>query len=134
MRIVSVLALLAVVAAGCGGAAQPQKAAVRGVPGTLARDWEAQATAIARAASAGNGCLALQLAASLRDDVVESERRLPSRLQSPLLVGVNTLADRITCTPTPPPQGPPPDGKPKHERHGHHDHGDGNRGDQGGDG
>jgi len=89
----------------------------------LAQAWEGQATAIASAASVGNSCRALHLAASLRDDVVSSQQRVPSRLRSALLTGVNALADRTTCTPvqTPtPPRGPkpkPPE-PPKHHGHG----------------
>jgi hypothetical protein len=132
LRIFSVAALLAVSAAGCGGATRPQRAALRGVPPVLAQDWEGQASAIASAASAGNSCRALHLAASLRDDVAASKHRLPLRLRSPLLTGVNALADRITCTPvaTPlkkppePPKGPKPGppkphGPPGHDK-GHH--------------
>jgi hypothetical protein len=58
--------------------------------------------------------------------------RVPERLQAPLLEAVNSLADRITCTPpqtvTPaPPKGPPTPGpkpKPKPPKpHGPHGHG-----------
>jgi hypothetical protein len=123
LKIVPVAALLAIVAAGCGSGGRPNVAAVHGVPRALAQAWEGQATAIASAASAGNSCRAQQLAASLRDDVVTSQQRVPSRLRSALLTGVNALADRTTCTPvqTPtPPKGP----KPKPPKH----HGD-NKGD-----
>jgi hypothetical protein len=124
LRIVSAVALLTVVAAGCGSGDRPQRSTLRGVPLALAQQWEGQASAIASAASAGNGCRALQLATSLRDDVVSSQQQVPSRLRSPLLTGVNALADRITCTPTPP-HGPKEPKPPK--RHDHHGHG----GDQG---
>ena len=126
LRIVSAAALLAVLAAGCGGGA-PQRSASHGVPPALARDWERQASAIAAAASAGDNCRALQhLAATLRGDVVAAQHKLPLRLRSPLVTGVSALADRITCAPVPtpkePPKGPkhePPPPK-KHGRHGHH--------------
>jgi hypothetical protein len=125
VRILSAAALLAVVAAGCGGAARPQKLAVRGVPRSLAHDWEHQASAIATAAAAGNSCKALQLANALRGDVTATEQKLPRRLRTPLLTGVTTLADRITCTPPPttvPPKRskPPPERHGRHEQHGHH--------------
>jgi hypothetical protein len=78
----------------------------------------------------------LQLAGSLRDQVIAKESQVPSRLRSPLLAGVNALADRIVCEPppqtvtAPPPKKPPPP-KPHDDHHGkHHRHGDG----QGGDG
>jgi len=113
LRIVSVGALLAVVATGCGSGDRPQVSVVQGLPRALAQAWEGQASAIASAASAGKSCRALQLASSLRADVVSSRQRVPSRLFSALLTGVNALADRITCTPAPtqptkPPKGPKP--------------------------
>jgi hypothetical protein len=133
LRIFSAAALLAVVTAGCGGAAEPPKLAVHGVPKALAQGWEQQASAIASAASAGNDCSALQLANALRSDVKARQHELPLRFRAPLLTGVNALAGRIRCTPpvqTPPKKQP----KPPHEQHGHghgHDHGNGN-GDGGG--
>jgi hypothetical protein len=118
-RIVSAVALLVVVA-GCGGAATPQTSAAHGVPRGLAQAWAGQASAIASAAVAGNDCRAMRLAASLRDEISASRHKLPMRLRTPLLTGVNALADRIsTCTrvvtvQTPPTKGPPPKGpKPK---------------------
>jgi hypothetical protein len=131
-KILPVLAVVTVVAAGCGGAAQPQRSADRGVPPVLAHGWEAQASAIAAAASTGDDCRALQLANTLRDQVRASERRVPVRLRSPLLTGVNALAARITCTPPPPkppkPPKPPEPPKDKHDDHRHqrhHGHGGG---------
>jgi hypothetical protein len=136
LRVVSAAALLVVVAAGCGGAAGPQRPAFRGVPRTLAQAWEGQASAIAEAASSGDSCHALQLANSLRTDVRASRNRLPARLRPPLLSGVNALADRITCTPAPPKKQPKPKPEPppkphEHGHHGHHGHGGGG---DGGDG
>jgi hypothetical protein len=134
LRILSGAALLVVVAAGCGGAARPQRSASHGVPPALAQDWEGQASAIAAAASAGNSCRALQLANALRADVVASKDQLPSRLRPPLLTSVKRLAERIKCTPVvqAPPKKPIPPKKPKppkepheHDHHGHHGHGGG---------
>ena len=135
LRILSGAALLVVVAAGCGGAA-PQGSASQRLPRSLAQDWEARASAIATAADAGNDCRAMRLAASLRAEVAASRHRLPLRLRSPLLTGVNDLAARIsTCTrvvtvpvqPKPPkgrkPQ-PPPHEPPGHKGHDEHGHGD----------
>lgn len=128
LRILAAALLLVVVAAGCGGAAPPQRSAFHGVPPALAQDWEGQASAIEAAASAGNDCRALHLATSLRDDVRNSEHRLPVRLRSPLLVGVSALVNRITCTPvvSPPPKKPAPPTEPKppkeHHEHGHRGH------------
>jgi hypothetical protein len=127
--------VLAVVVAGCGGAAPPQDSAARGVPAALAHDWESRASAIARAAAAGNSCEAQQLAVSLRNDVRASRSKVPRRLRSALLTGVESLADRTTCTPIvteqTPPRKPRPPKEPKppehHEPPGHHKHGDGNQ-------
>lgn len=138
LRILSAAALLAVVTAGCGGAAQPQKLAVHGVPLALAHDWEQRASAIASAAATGNNCSALRLANALRSDVKATQHEVPLRLRAPLLTGVNALADRITCVPTvqTPPKKAPSKKAPKpppehHGHHGHHDHGHG-KGDGGG--
>jgi len=125
LRILSGAALLVVAVAGCGGGA-PQDSVAHGVPRSLAHEWESRASAIARAAAAGNSCEAQQLAAALRDDVATSQSRVPRRLRSALLTGVNSLADRTSCTrvvtvQTPPGAHPPPGPKPPkpHERHGH---------------
>ena len=141
LRILAAAALLAVVVTGCGSAARPERAASRGVPRDLARGWERRAAAIAAAAAAGNDCRAQQLAVSLRDDVVQSQHELPLRLRAPLRVGVNSLADRTTCTPVattptppkksqPPHKGPkpkPPEPPKKHRPHGHDKGDDGGR-------
>jgi hypothetical protein len=98
LRILPGAALLVVVVAGCGGGA-PQGSASQRLPQALAQDWETQASAIATAADAGNDCRAMRLAASLRAEVAASRHKLPLRLRSPLLTGVNDLADRVsTCT------------------------------------
>jgi hypothetical protein len=133
LRMLSAAFLLVVVAAGCGGAARPERSASHGVPRALAQDWEGQASDIAVAASAGNSCRALQLANALRADVEASKDELPSRLRPPLLTSVNALADRIKCTPVvqTQPKKPTPPKKPKpkepheHDHHDHHGHGGG---------
>lgn len=129
-RIVAAAALVLVVAAGCGDTSRPQRSALGGVPPGLAHDWEGQATAIATAASAGDSCGALRLADSLRAQILASERKLPPRLRSPLVIGVNALVDRLTCTVTTPTTKPPPH-KPPADKH-HHDHGKHKHGDGGG--
>ena len=129
VRLLSAAALLAVLAAGCGGSALPERAS-HGVPRGLARSWADRAEAIAAAASAGDDCRARDLARSLRDDVVQARHKVPLRLQSPLLVSVNSLADRIECTPVatnpaPPEKPHPPHEGPKHKppkKHGPHHH------------
>ena len=128
LRILSAAAFLAVVAAGCGGAA-PQKLALHGIPRALAQDWEQRASAIASAAAAGHSCNALRLADALRSDVVATQHKVPLRLRAPLLNGVKALANRITCVPTvqTQPKKPPKAPRPPHEHHGkdgRHGHGD----------
>jgi hypothetical protein len=124
LRILSVAALLAAVVAGCSNAA-PRRSAAGGIPRALAREWETQASAIATAAAAGNECRAMHLAASLRAEVAGSRHKLPLRLRSPLLTGVNALAARVsTCTRvvTVPVQPKPPEEqkrKPEPPKHHH---------------
>ena len=131
-RIAPAAALVLLVAAGCGGAARPPDSVARGVPRVLAHEWAERASAIADAARAGNGCHALQLAESLRDDVIAKQAALPRRVRLPLLTGVNALADRLTCTQTVTtqtlPQKPP---KPPDKRRGHHEHHGHDHGDEG---
>jgi hypothetical protein len=127
LRVVSVLALVVFLAAGCGGAARSPTIAAHGVPRALASEWAGRTSAIAVAAKAGNSCRALQLASSLRDDVIASEAKVPSRLRSPLVTGVNALAARFTCTPKPtaPANGPKHPNPPKPpKQHDHHGQGD----------
>ncbi len=136
LRIVPVAALVPLVAAACGGSARPHRSAVRGVPRVLAREWAARATAVADAAAAGNSCRATRLAHSLRDEVIAGQSKLPQRLESPLVAGVNALADRLVCkvpaqTMTVAPAHPPKPAKPAHKPkkphgpgpHGHGAHG-----------
>jgi hypothetical protein len=134
LRILPAALLLVVVAAGCGDAGRPQRAALPGVPSALAQAWAGQASEIAAAASAGNSCHARELANALRAEVTASKDRLPSRLRPPLLTSVNSLAARIPCTPvvstppkkpTPPKEPKPPKEHHEHGHHGHHGHGDG---------
>jgi hypothetical protein len=138
LRILLAVLLLALFAAGCGGSSRSARTGAREVPRALASEWEARASAVADAAAAGDDCHALQLAASLRDDVIAKESQVPARLKSPLLAGVNALADRIVCQVPPQTVTVPPTKPPKHEsppkpphKHDHH-HGPG--GDNQGDG
>jgi hypothetical protein len=136
LRILSVAALVVLVAAGCGGAG-PQPQAERGLPRALADAWASRASAIASAAAAGQSCRASRLASSLRDQIIAEEGRVPARLQKPLVQSANALADRITCTPPPqtvtvggPRKGPEPPGHkaPKEPHHKKHGGGEGDRG------
>ena len=135
---VALVALVALVAAGCGGASRPHETSAGGVPRALAQAWEAQASEIAAAAATGDSCRAHALATSLRTDVIHAGRRVPSRLRTALLDGVNSLADRIVCTPRPQtvtrPASPKKPKPQAHDDHGHHHdhHGHGHdKGDKG---
>jgi hypothetical protein len=132
VRIASTAALVLLVAAACGSGAQSHSSASRGVPRVLAAKWAAQASAIADAAAAGNGCDALHRAFALRNEVIGAGAKVPARLRLPLVTGVNALADRLVCevppqTVTVAPQ--PPKKPPKDDHHDKH-HG---QGDQKGD-
>lgn len=132
LRFLLTISHLVLLAAGCGGSSRPTRTGAREVPRALASEWEARASAVAQAAAAGDDCHASQLAASLRDDVIAKESQVPQRLRSPLLAGVNALADRIVCQAPPKTVTALPAKPPKHpHEHGHH-HGRG--GDNQGDG
>jgi hypothetical protein len=134
VRIASTAALVLVVATACGSAAPSHDSASRGVPRVLAAKWAAQASAIADAAAAGNGCDALHRTSALRNEVIDAGAKVPARLRSPLVTGVNALADRLVCEPPPQPVpvAPQPPKKPPKDdhQHKHHGHG-GEKGDQG---
>jgi hypothetical protein len=129
LRIISAVALVVLLAAGCGGSARSQRASPH-LPRALAQQWAREASTIADVAAAGDSCRASQLAASLRDDVIAAQGEVPARLQAPLVAGVNALADRIKCTPPTTKTHPPPPKHPPHDHHKHDHHANG--GDQGG--
>jgi hypothetical protein len=66
----------------------------------------------------------------LQNEVIAAQAKLPSRLRTPLLTGVNRLVNRIICTPPPVTVTTPP--TPPPENHGN-GNGNGN-GDGGGNG
>ena len=104
-----VVAALALALAGCGGAAKHAAEKPPRLPRALAQALAQQADGIAGALAAGDGCTALQLAGSLRAEVVQAvnARQIPRAFQESLLATANDLTGRITCS-------PPPE-KPKHE-------------------
>jgi hypothetical protein len=126
LRILSVTALVALVVTGCGGAPAPHPQAARGLPRALAQEGATRASAVATAAAAGDNCQALQLASSLRDEIIAKEDKVPARLQRPLVQGASALAQRFTCTVPPqtvtvaPPPKKPPDHKPPPDHHKKH--------------
>jgi hypothetical protein len=120
------VALVALAAAGCGGAAHDTAPpAPPKLPRALAQSWAQQADAIASALAAGDGCTAETRAVALRTEVVAAanDERISRRLLRPLTGAVNDLPDRIPCTPVspPPPHGPkhPPkdEHRDKHDKH-----------------
>jgi hypothetical protein len=130
----SVVALVALAVAGCGGtqqAASPRP--VPKLPRALAQSFAQQADGVAAALEAGDGCTALQRAVTLRTQVVGAvnAHRVPRRYLEPLVSTANDLAGRITCTPpvVVVTRGGRQDGYGKHhgrgERHGHGRHGGG---------
>jgi hypothetical protein len=134
LRIACVACLAALVAGGCGGGGPSRGQVPAKLPPGLAGTWATEAEAIATADAAGQSCRARALAVSLHNEVTQARGRVPSRLRSPLLGGVKSLADRIVCTPAPPAPvtRPAPPHKPpeKHPHHDHHKH-QGDGGDQG---
>ena len=123
LRIVSAAAALVVlVSAGCGGTARPDRSAGRELPRALASRWAQEASTVADVAASGDSCQAQELAATLRDEVIHEDSKVPSRLRSQLLAGVYALADRIVCQPqtvTIPEKKPP---KPRDRHHDDHKH------------
>jgi hypothetical protein len=121
LGLASTLVLLLVAA--CGGS--PRAAAPK-LPGRLAQSWAVRADRIAAAANQGNDCRAQRLAGSLSAEVSLKEDKIPVRLRAPLLEGVQTLADSITCVPLrhkPPPKKPGPKPPKPPKDHGHDKHG-----------
>lgn len=118
------VAVVALVAAGCGGAAKERAAPTPPkLPRALAQSWARQADAIAAAVASGDGCAAQLRAIALRTEVVGAvnERRVARRYLESLVGAVNDLAGRITCTPAPAPKQPKPnehDKPKKHDKHG----------------
>ena len=123
VRILSAAALIALLATGCASSPAARRDTA-GLPDALARDWATQASAIAAAAERGDSCRASRLAVSLRAEVTAARGQVPERLRAPLLTGVGTLADRLSCTaqPATPTPAKAPRPKPPHEPHGHHGH------------
>jgi hypothetical protein len=125
VRRLALLALI-VLAAGCGGGGQRHVVAKPPhLPRALARSWSRQATAVAAALAAGDGCGAQQQSIALRTQVIAAvnARRVPPRLLEPLTSAVNSLSGRISCTPsapapTKPKEHPKPHEKPKPPKHG----------------
>jgi len=124
LRIACPVCLIALVAGGCGAGGQPRGNATAKLPPALAANWANEAEAIASAAAAGQSCQAKRLAGRLRDEVIKAGGKVPSKLSAPLLGGVNSLSDRIVCTPQivtrPAPTPKPPEKHPHHDHHKHH--------------
>jgi hypothetical protein len=87
--------------AGCGSGAERNAAPQPKLPRPLAATLAQQSDAVARALDAGDGCQALQLAESLRQQTIAAinVRRVPAAFQEPLLDRVIDLTSRIECVP-----------------------------------
>jgi hypothetical protein len=125
-------AAAALLCAGCGGGGHSQPPQPR-LPRALAAAWSREAAAIASALAAGDSCGAERQATRLRAQVIAAvnARRVPAALLEPLTSAVNSLPERITCTPpAPAPAAPSPPAKPPKPKPGKppkppHDHGHG---------
>jgi hypothetical protein len=89
------LLLVALVGAGCGGAAK--QTAGPHLPRALAHQWAHRADAIA----AADPCTAHRRASALRTDVIHAvnNRKIPQGLLEPLTSKVNALAAHKACAP-----------------------------------
>jgi hypothetical protein len=120
---------------GCGGKAErAQPPPQPRLPRALAQAWSREATAVAAALAANDGCTAEQRAGELRTSVIAAINagRVPRAFLEPLTSAVNALPERITCTPPAPKPAKPP--KPGKHDHGHgHGHGKGDNAGDGGD-
>jgi hypothetical protein len=112
--------LVAVMVASCGGdgAADAPR-----LPHALGASLAAQASAVEASLASGDGCAAAAQATQLQGMVADAiaAGRVPARLRAPLSSSVASLADEITCVPSPP--APPPGKKPGHGPDKKHDHG-----------
>ena len=115
------LAVVVLVAAGCGSHGANTTPRQPHLPRTLAESWAQQADAVAAALASNDGCAAQTRASTLQQSVISAvnEHRVPFQFLEALSSGVNDLAGRIRCTPAPVEQ-PKPE-KPKHHGHGNHD-------------
>lgn len=126
--------LLAACGGGSTGVHRPRTPKL---PHALAQQWAGEASDIAVAAQAGDGCHAQQLAQTLEEQVAQQSARVPGRLRTPLLASVTALAGRIRCVQVEKPKGPPHGPPKKKKKPGGHGppHGPGGGpGDQGGGG
>ena len=129
----SLLVLLALVAAGCGAAKHAAAPLAPRLPRALAQSWARQADAIAASIDAGNGCTAQSQATALRVQIVQAinAHKVARGYLEPLTATVNELPSRISCTP-PPVVTVPSHGKSHGKSHGN-GQGNGNGNGDGGD-
>jgi hypothetical protein len=123
-------AAAALLCAGCGGSDRAQQPPTPKLPRALAQAWSRDARAIAAALAAGDACGARAQASRLQTAVIAAvnARRVPPDFLEPLTSAVNSLPERIVCTPPAPTQPaatPGPPGKPKHGKPEQHPHGHG---------
>ena len=131
MRRAVVVVAFAALLSGCGGGSRrAQPPPTPRLPHALAQSWSREASAVAAALAANDGCAAQQQAGQLRTQVIAAINagRVPHAFLESLTSAVNALPERITCAP-PTPQPKPP--KPGKHDHGHGKGGGNDQGDGG---
>ena len=90
--------------AGCGSGAERAAPPPPQIPHTLAAKLASRSDDVARLLDRQDGCGALAAATELQRETIAAinSRRIPTRLQEPLLAAANDLTVRITCVPPQP--------------------------------
>jgi hypothetical protein len=123
--------VVALALGGCGSGGERAAPAPPRLPASLAADLASRGDDVVRLLESNDGCGALAAAKALQTETIAAinARRVPARLQEPLLGAANDLTVRITCAPPPPEK----NGKTKDKKHGK-GHGKGKHGDDGDEG
>jgi hypothetical protein len=90
--------------AGCGSGAERAAPPPRQIPHALAAKLASRSDDVARLLERQDECGALAAATELQRETIAAinSRRVPTRLQEPLLAAANDLTVRITCVPPQP--------------------------------
>ena len=127
--------------AGCGAGSERAAPKRPLIPAALAAKLAARSDDVVRLLERNDGCGALAAAKDLQRETIAAinARRVPARLQEPLVGATNDLLLRIHCAPPPPPAAEADNGEQK--KHGKGDdkrhgkgHGKGKHGHGGGEG
>jgi hypothetical protein len=100
------LAVLALLAAGCGAESSSDPR----IPAAVATRLAARSDAVARLAARNDTCAADREAGRLLRDLRQAEAtgRIPPELEAPLRAAASRLDRRLRCVPPPPPPPPAP--------------------------